>query len=176
MIMKKKILFIILLAVVALIVAGSIYYKMNYIDTVSEYYKLEYTPSVEKEVSFGFDNYTEPKIEISRIQNYSNDSIAVVTETIEEHSSQKLLKDELNKTMATKNRGDDIDKIDNIAKIEALREMMVRQITILRFTHRAGYDANEIFKFIRKYNGNPDKLNKYCKENKISYAIYPISD
>lgn len=172
--MRKK--YLIFFAAIALlcILGGFSYYKINYLDTVTEYYKLTYIPPMENTSSFGYDNYTKPKFEIQRVTDYINDSIAVVAETKKEESSQKFYNKKKKEFYDIK-RSDDVTKeLTRMAKIEAVNELTNRQITILRFTHRRGYNNQNLLSYIKSYNGSRDGLKKFCDKNKIEYAIYPI--
>lgn|SRR5574344_2996500 len=172
--MKKKYVIPIVIILV-LIIVGGLYYKFNYIDTVTEYYRIVYYPPINESADFSSVSYTEPKTDIKKINPYLNDSMAVLSEVNGEKNYQRLYKKEYTKCCKYV-KGKDFNKdIEMTAKKQAVEEELNRKIILLRFTHRAGYDSDESFKFIKKHFFDEQKLKDFCDENKISYAIYPIS-
>ena len=89
--MKKKNLAILISSIIAVvIISGSLYYKFNYIDTTTEYYRIYFTPPSDEESSFGTYS-SDPKVEVERAGNYKNDSAAVSFEKKNEEQFQKSI-------------------------------------------------------------------------------------
>lgn len=169
--MKRKYLFFILPIIVIGIIAFY-YYKMNYIDTATEYYRLVYTPPVKREVVLSSE-YTDPKFEIQRTDDYINDSDAILKETKLESTCLKNTERYINQKI--KNTGNsDMDKIAKCALVEILRERMARKLIIFRFSHRSGYDAKDIYRYLESNHGDISKMKEYCEENNISFAFYQL--
>ncbi|MCH4183622.1 MAG: hypothetical protein LKF48_10755 [Prevotella sp.] len=172
----KKIYWIILVTVALCVMGVFWYYKTNYIDTITEYYKLTYTPPMEKDVSWGLNDTTEPKFKLERIANYKNDSIAVVVETKREKADQKFYYQELKKCIATKSRKDITGQLEKTIEIEVYKELINSQVTIFCFTHRQGYDSKNILVYTKSYKGDILQLKRFCDKNKIEFRNYPIND
>jgi hypothetical protein len=61
-----------------------------------------------------------------------------------------------------------------MAKINAYKELISRNIIIVRITHRAGYSPKEAYNFVKSHKNNLGDYEKFCKKNKISCSFYKI--
>lgn len=173
--MKKKIF--IALTVVILICAlagGYNYYRYNYIDLVTDYYGITYTPPVERYTNFfGSVEYSEPKVEVENLPQYDNDSSAVSVKKKGFYERKKYLLAEYVKEEKVAPRPQD-EKFEHAPKLQALREMLQEQYIVVSFTHHRNYDAKDFLRFLRKNGINWTNMKEYCDKNDLSARYYAI--
>lgn len=170
--MNNKFLLPIIIIFLILGGGGIYYYYYNFIETVTQYHKIIFTPS-RKEISiFGEKKYTEPKIEIKELGMYESDSAAVAYQQKDRENSIAYLRkilDEVNQ----KEPSDAIDKLTKKAELSAIEEMLSEWWIIVRVTHTRNFDKEKIKEVMKIWN-DPEKIEEFNKEHKISVAIYPI--
>lgn len=173
--MKKKIFIaVIIVIVVCAFVGGYHHYRYNYVELVTDYYGITYTPPVERNISFfGFVEYSEPKVEVENLPQYCNDSSAVNNKQKEFYERKKNLLSEFAKEEKIVPRTQD-EKLEHAPKLQALREMLQEQYIVVSFTHHRNYDAKDFLKFLRKNGINWTKMKEYCDKNDLSARYYAI--
>lgn len=168
--MKKSYLIAIVSAIILIITLGSLYYYF-YIDTVSNYFLVKYTPPQQRESIFGGREYCDPKIEFAKLKDYANDDMAVEAETIEANHSYSWLLEEYEKELR---QPKDENPIIQDARMNAITSMLEEQRFLIRTTHIRKFSAEEALKMIQEHWAD-QSLEDYAKSNKIEVAIYNIS-
>lgn len=149
--MKKKIFIALTIVILLCVLAGGYnYYRYNYIDLVTDYYGITYTPPVERYTNFfGSVEYSEPQVEVENLPQYDNDSSAVSVKKKEFYERKKYQLAEYVKEEKLAPRSQD-EKLEHAPKLQALREMLQEQYIVVSFTHHRNYDAKDFLKFLRK--------------------------
>lgn len=172
--MKKKIFIALTVVILICVLAGGYNYRYNYIDLVTDYYGITYTPPVERYTNFfGSVEYSEPKVEVENLPQYDNDSSAVSVKKKEFYERKKYLLAEYVKEEKVAPRSQD-EKLEHAPKLQALREMLQEQYIVVSFTHNRNYDAKNFLKFLRKNGVNWTKMKEYCDKNDLSARYYAI--
>lgn len=167
--MKKSVLIAIISAVVIIIAAGGLYYYF-YIDTVSNYFLVKYTPPQPRESIFGGREYSDPKIEFEQLKDYANDDIAVEAETKEAKHSYSWLLQEYEKELR---QPKDDNPIIQDARMNAITSMLEGERFLIRTTHIRKFSAEEALKMLQEHWADKS-LEDYAKSNKIEVAVYCI--
>lgn len=118
--MKKKIFIALTIVILLCVLAGGYnYYRYNYIDLVTDYYGITYTPPVERYTNFfGSVEYSEPKVEVENLPQYDNDSSAVSVKKKEFYERKKYLLAEYVKEEKVAPRSQD-EKLEHAPKLQA---------------------------------------------------------
>ena len=163
--MKKK-QYVILLAVVlilALAFCGYKYYTYYYQDVVTDYYGIEYTPPVERGVSlFGNVEYSQPQVKFKKLPKYLSDSSAISHKTAEVLSDRKFYVEEYKKEMGVVPKTD-IEKVNQGASLQALKELLKKQYFLISFSHHRKYDPEDFIRFVKKNGVDWDKMEQLAK-------------
>lgn len=166
--MKKNSLFVI--SIMALFIAAGVLYYYFYINTVSNYFLVKYTPPQPRESIFGEFEYTDSKLEYLQLENYSSDNMALETEATEAKHSYSWLLKEYEKELRQPNKDNPI--IQN-ARMNAIRSMLEEERFLIRTTHIRKFSAEEALKMIQEHWADKS-LEDYAKSNKIEVAVYCI--
>jgi hypothetical protein len=173
--MKKKI-FIALTIVILIcaLIGGYNYYRYNYVELVTDYYGITYTPPVKRNINFfGSVEYSEPKVDVENLPQYYNDSSAVSDKRKEFYKRKKNFLSEYVKEEKVAPRSQD-EKLEHAPKLQALREMLQEQYIVVSFTHHRNYDAKDFLRFLRKNGINWTKMKEFCDKNDLSSKYYVI--
>jgi uncharacterized protein YxeA len=168
--MKKKISIIIGIVLLVVLISGFIYYKLNYIDTKTEYYHLISVVPSEEDLINGKDI----KVKFEKTYSYQNDKNAIKGESA--HHQQKVsfgLKKRV--SIFNKMKKDkDMNLLDDKIYLDIINDIFNEHCILIRFTHRAGYDISDLIKYINKGHTDINSIQSFCNSNKISCAIYNI--
>lgn len=163
--MKKSVL----IAILLIITAGGLYYYF-YIDTVSNYFLVKYTPPQPRESIFGGREYSDPKFEFAQLKDYASDDNALEAETSEaKHTYSWLLKEYEKELRQPK----EDNPIIQDARINAITSMLEEERFLIRTTHIRKFSAEEALKMVQEHWADKS-LEDYAKSNKIEVAIYSI--
>lgn len=174
----KKIIYILLVLIP--IIAG-IYYYYNFIETVTSYIRIEYTPPVEdpffetkgelaKMVS---NRYSEPSVKFSFV-NFENDSVAYANTYANCKSEKKFITDQLSKIKYPETKSlDETQKAVEImkyqAQFQAYNELLHRQTIILSFAHVRSLDYKKFLNDIIKIGFDKNKIDEYMNKEKVTF-------
>lgn len=167
--MKKSVLIAIISAIVLIIAAGSLYYYF-YIDTVSNYFLVKYTPPQPRESVFGGREYSDPKIEFAQLKDYANDDMAVEAETTDAKHSYSWLLQEYEKELRQPKED---HPIIQDARMNAITSMLEEERFLIRTTHIRKFSAEEALNMLQEHWADKS-LEDYAKSNKIEIKIYSI--
>lgn len=178
---RKNIIILCIIVVLLCMISGAWYYKYNYMDTVTSYIKVEYTPPTENPFYDTYDDlrkmvsdrYSKPSVKFSFV-SFENDSVAysyTYNQCVDSHKH-------FTETMAnlSPNITPDMDetKVQTErmlyeAQMQAYLELLNTHTTIISFTHIRKYDKEKFLKDIIGIGFNKEKIDKYIKENKMSF-------
>lgn len=167
--MKKSVLIALVSAIFLIIAAGGLYYYF-YIDTVTNYYLVKYTPPQPRKSIFGGYEYSNPQIEFLQLEDYSSDKLAVEAETSEAKESYSWLLEEYEKESL---QPEDDNSIIQDARMSAITSMLEEERFLIRTTHIRKFSAEEALKMIQKHWADKS-LEDYAESNKIEIAVYSI--
>lgn len=185
---KKKILITILIVIlVGAAIGGYSYYKYNYIDEVTEYYYITYTPPIEKieytqqiklpalMSAFEQNELTDPEVEVGKLQQYANDSIAINDQTKKYQTLRKEDEKKLEYYLSLNPKPNDFAKLaEKEAEVEAFRKFLAQEHYIISFSHHRNYKPEQFFSFIKKNGINWQKMKEFCNKNDLKGSYYKI--
>lgn len=168
--MKKKISIILGIALFLVLITGFVYYKINYIDTTTEYYHIISVVPSDNDIMNGKDI----RVTFDKTYSYQNDKNAIKGELA--HHKQKVLFGIKEKpTILSKMKKDkDFDKFEDEAYLEIIQDCLNEHCILVRFTHRAGYDNSTLIKYIKSGHVDINSIKSFCYKNKISFAFYNV--
>lgn len=166
--MKHKAIIIILAIVLcAGGFAGWKYYQYNYVEEVTDYYRIEYQPPV-AQTYYGITTYTKPEIKIEQQREYESEDAAYDDISKWVAGKKGNLPDMMVKEMEGK------DEMQSKIIQQAFQEMMEKEYILMIFTHTRDYDASEYIEKVKEYGINSDKLKDYIEEHHLTVRMRPI--
>ena len=160
--MKKLLLPIIIIVAICIAAGGYYYYHYNYVEEVTDRYLVRITPHED----------SAPGIEVSKMRNYTNDSVAIDEERKEakryyEAALKKYEKDF--EKMAGENEA------MRHAADRAYNSILSESRTVLIFRHVRSLDVEEAIGVIKKHGLKSDYVEKYTREKKLQMDIIPVN-
>lgn len=171
--MKKYSIHFAIIFVIILIVGGVYYYYHNYVQVVTEYYRITYTPAQKISGSFGGYHYSNPKTEIDKL-SFPSDSIAIEKENSEAKRSFKAYSSKFEEILRSPEPTDEIERITFSARVEAYKELLTMRYWLIISKHTRNFNAEDIFNFIKQKGFNKKELERYAENNKINVQIIPL--
>ena len=169
--MKKKILIPIIIALIAAIGGGIYYYYYNYVETVTHYYLIRYTPAQIFNSPYG-NSTIKPEVEISGLPEFISDSAAVANVIKDKERDLAWCEKEL-ENVTKQNPTDNIKQIERNGKITALKRVLEEQWTTVSVTHTRNFDQSKINELVEIWN-DPTKVEEFNNKYKLSVKLYPI--
>lgn len=169
--MKKSVI-VIIFAIIALSCAGAYAYYYYFVQTVTNYFVLTYTPPQERNYGLAGIDYTDPKIEIEQTTDYEDDKTAREIESQKAKESFDYYFSELEKLAENSTAQNDIQRQ---CEVNALTDLLQQQYFLIRITHIRKYSVEESLDVIRKHWGNHKELKDFAEKNKLSFEIYTLN-
>lgn len=177
--MNKKSFVVItcILVIIVTCILGYQYYEHNYVELVTDYYRMTYTLPIVKTDLYGKQDLTDQKVSFERMPAFKNDSTAIVyirkdlvrTRSFYQKTYNQLLKEHPQKEM---------EKITYMAKKEAVSEKLQEfdgsQYTVIAFSHPRQYDSEEFLKAMKESGLDLDRLTKFCEDHHLKAEYYHI--
>ncbi len=177
--MKKKGIITASIVIAALALAGcGWWYHHNYVEVVTDYYLIRYTPPVEREYSYDYLNtYSDPKTEIEKLQEYENEDVAIRRERDEfEDFKNRLIEqiEKFGKEVEQKDTRDPNERMKVEAQLQAYRELLAEERFLMTISHIRKFNEEDVLQFIKDYGLNCEEAQKFMKENKIEVSSYTL--
>lgn len=166
--MKKLYIGISVLVLCACIGVGIWYYYHNYVETVTEYILVKYTPPIEH------DGYTSKEHSEMAFVSYSDDSTAVKRERVLMADYHNGVLDEYLKMPDTPPSDDQTAVMTWQAKRNAFEELLAEERILIRLTHVRSLEPKELLQLIKKHGMLSEPVDMFIQDNKIDAAFYPI--
>ena len=107
------------------------------------------------------------------LQKYLCDSSAISHTTAEVLSDRKFYVEEYKKEMGVVPKTD-IEKVNQGASLQALKELLKKQYFLISFSHHRKYDPEDFIRFVKKNGVDWDKMEQFCKKYGLDVKCYPI--
>ncbi len=169
--MSKKIIIPIIIAIVVIAFGSIRYYNYNYVETVTDYARITYTPPHKQWIN-GAVGYTEPKTEIEYLGDYTSDSAAISFEQDHRTRSYNRTLNELDK-ISKQTPKDDIAKFVRETQIYTLTGLLNVQSIVVSVTHTRNFDQSKINELVKIWN-DPTKVEEFNNKYKLSVKLYPV--
>ncbi|MDY6249532.1 MAG: hypothetical protein SPL64_00300 [Bacteroidaceae bacterium] len=164
--MKKFILPASILFVIILAASGAYFYYYNYVQVVTDYYRVTYDPPHEKPSYFG-KRYTDPKIEIGKVE-YATDSIAIVKEKQWAKGRFEGYSKQLEEETAKPIPNDKTKRLEHLMEHEVLSELMQIEYTLIIISHTRDYNAEDVIKIIKDKGLNWREIEEYQRKHNVN--------
>lgn len=178
---KQVIKTIITIAIIVLCVGGIKlykYYQYNYVELVTDYYEVTYTPPLEKDNYYGALQYSDPKFNIKKLGAYSSDSTALA-ERIRAYKEHHDFYLETYYKSSAKHPKTEADRMYQQTEMKAalnlLNENEESLVTLVSFTHHRSYKTENILPLIKKYGMDFKKIIDYCNKNDLRASYYQVN-
>ena len=132
---------------------GYLYYSSQ---NETEYYIVSVLPPS------WYDSKT--KVEVKRIKNYDTDSMAIEAQTDLYHALQEM----------NNNRVEEAKKEGNTGNVMIYSRMRDEQRCLIKIVHKRSFEIGKLKALIIKYGVNSEKVENYCKDNKVELNIFPM--
>jgi len=154
------------------------YYQYNYVELVTDYYEVTYTPPYEKGDYYGIRQYSDSKFNIKKLGAYPSDSAALAERTRAYKDNHDFYLETFNKSSARHPKTETdrmFQQTEMTTALNLLKENEESIVTLVSFTHHRSYKTNSILLLIKKYGMDFRKLIDYCNKNDLRASYYQVN-
>ena len=131
-------------------------------ETITSYYLFTYTPPNEV--------ITSPKVTVKQL-DYSNDSIAIITEKNRILSQKKGIIEYLSKEYS-KGPAEGLAEKSNR---QALESVLSEINTLMCLTYAEGYEPEEFIEIAKKYGVESKEVKNFIEDNELTVKFIPLN-